>query len=345
MSSSMQSPTSESDISNLDLLRALAVLIVYLSHLLMVFRVNNLLGFISLYQLSQAGVMIFFVHTAFVLMLSLERQNRGGLDMFRIFYVRRAFRIYPLSCLAIVVVLTASIPSFPTEAFHAPSRLTVLANLMLAQNLIKSPPILNVLWSLPYEVQMYLALPFVFVLVRRRGSWASFLLWSLSVVMLLVVRIKGMGLLIYVPCFLGGVVGYRLWRSTRLQLPSFLWLLTILIAIAMRLTLPLKFAPWCASLVLGMAIPQFRQFRTSLIRRPSLFVAKYSYGIYLSHCAIFWLLLPRHPILMILLSTLIPMMLYHVVEDPMVRLGKWLTANRSRPRQKHVQSAAGSVPA
>ena len=156
-----------------------------------------------------------------------------------------------------------------------------------------------------------------------------------------------MGLLIYVPCFLGGVVGYRLWRSTRLQLPSFLWFVTILIAIAMRLALPLKFAPWCASLVLGMAIPQFRQFQSPLIRRPSLFVAKYSYGIYLSHCAIFWLSLPGHPILLILLSALVPVMLYHVVEDPMVRLGKWLTANRNRSRglQKDVQMAAGSIPA
>src|SRR5271154_6729604 len=142
MSPSMQSPLSESDISNLDLLRALAVLTVYFTHLLMVFRVGSLWGIISLYQLSQAGVMIFFVHTAFVLMLSLERQSHSGLSMFRTFYVRRAFRIYPLSCLMIIIVLAASIPSFPTEAFHAPSRWTVLANLLLAQNLIKSPPIL-----------------------------------------------------------------------------------------------------------------------------------------------------------------------------------------------------------
>ena len=222
-----------------------------------------------------------------------------------------------------------------------------LANLMLAQNLVGLPPILNVLWSLPYEVQMYLALPFLFMLVRRRGPWASFLLWGLSVVMLLTVRIKGMGLLIYVPCFLGGVVGYQLWRSTRFQLPPFLWFVTILIAIAVRLTLPLRLAAWCASLFLGVAIPQFRQFQTSLVRRPSLFVAKYSYGIYLSHCAIFWLLLPKHPISLILFSALIPVVLYHVVEDPMVQLGKWLTANRSQTRlaQKNVHTAAGALPA
>ena len=74
----MQSPTNESDISNLDLLRALAVLIVYFSHLLMVLRVGDSWGFISLYQLSQAGVMIFFVHTAFVLMLSLSAKNKAA---------------------------------------------------------------------------------------------------------------------------------------------------------------------------------------------------------------------------------------------------------------------------
>lgn len=327
----MYDRSSGDDIPNLDLLRALAVMIVYFSHLVMVYGVGDPWGVISIYQLSQAGVMIFFVHTAFVLMLSLERQKGTGISVFRTFYLRRAFRIYPLSCLTVIVVLAASIPSFPTEAFHAPSRWTILANLTLTQNLIKSLPILNVLWSLPYEVQMYLALPFLFILVRRRGPWVPFVLWTLSIIVLLVVRIKGMGLLTYVPCFLGGVVGYGLWRSTRLRLPPFLWLVTILSAIAMRLTLPLKFGPWCASLVLGMAIPLFRQFETPLIRRPCLLVAKYSYGIYLSHCVIFWWFLPRHPILLILLSALIPVVLYHVVEDPLIRFGKRLATKWSQP--------------
>jgi peptidoglycan/LPS O-acetylase OafA/YrhL len=325
-----QSAPNGNSISNLDLLRALAVLIVYFAHLLMVFRVDRLWGLISVYDLSQAGVMIFFVHTAFVLMLSLERQKESGPSLFRVFYIRRAFRIYPLSCLTIVVVLAASIPQFPGEPFHAPSGWTTLANLTLTQNLIKSPPILNVLWSLPYEVQMYLVLPFLFAVVRRRGQWVPLLLWGLSVALLLVVRVKGMGLLVYVPCFLGGVVGYGLWRAPRFRLHPSLWFVVILIALAMHVALPLRFASWLAGLLLGLAVPQFRAFQSPLICRPSALVAKYSYGIYLSHCAIFWLALPGHPVLLTVLSICVPIVLYHLVEDPMVQLGRRLTT-KGRP--------------
>jgi len=191
--------------------------------------------------------MIFFVHTAFVLMLSLERQKDTSIKgMFRTFYVRRAFRIYPLSWLAVMAVCAASIPPFPGESFHTPSLRILLANLTLTQN------------------------------------WVPFVLWGLSIAVLLLVRLKGVGLLAYVPCFLGGVVAYRLWRAPRLRLPPFLWVVAILVAIAMPLAFPLKFASWCASLLLGVAIPQFREFQNPLIRWPSAFVAKYSYGITIS---------------------------------------------------------------
>jgi peptidoglycan/LPS O-acetylase OafA/YrhL len=316
----------ENSISNLDLLRAIAVLIVYFSHLLMTFRIEKLRG-IPIYELSQAGVMIFFVHTAFVLMLSLERQKESNLrSLLSVFYIRRAFRIYPLSCIAVFAVCIVSIPPSPWEPFQVSSLGTILANLTLTQNLIKAHQILNVLWSLPYEVQMYLALPFLFVAVLHRGRWVPFALWGASVALVLFVKIKGVGLLVYVPCFLGGVLAFRLWRSPRLRLPPFFWVVAIFIAVTLPLVFPLKPAAWCASLFLGIAIPQFREFRSPLVRWPSAFVAKYSYGIYLSHLPLFWFFLPGHPVLLALLSVLVPVAVYHLAEDPMVRLGKRLTS-------------------
>src|SRR5579864_4746600 len=60
------------DSPNLDLLRATAVFCVVLSHVA-VFEGRAYLGPLNLQGLGIFGVLIFFVHTCLVLMLSLER--------------------------------------------------------------------------------------------------------------------------------------------------------------------------------------------------------------------------------------------------------------------------------
>ena len=59
------------------------------------------------------GVMVFFVHTALVLMWSLERKP-NTLD----FYIRRVFRIYPLALLAIAIVVIFHAPVAGTPSPH-----------------------------------------------------------------------------------------------------------------------------------------------------------------------------------------------------------------------------------
>ncbi len=84
MTRPVQNLPNEASISNLDILRAIAVLLVYFAHFLMMFHVGDPWG-ISIYSLSQAGVMIFFVHTAFVLMLSLSAKKEMGGVCFALF--------------------------------------------------------------------------------------------------------------------------------------------------------------------------------------------------------------------------------------------------------------------
>ena len=84
--------------------------------------------------------MIFFVHTAFVLMLSLERQNRTGLSMSPDLLRPSGLPHLPLELFAVVIVLAASIPSFPTEAFHAPSLWTIWQTLCWLKTLWVSHP-------------------------------------------------------------------------------------------------------------------------------------------------------------------------------------------------------------
>src|SRR5277367_3572885 len=99
---------------NLDLLRAVAVLSVYFSHLAAVFHHH------SFGSLGRFGVIIFFVHTSFVLMASLQRLDTiAGSDrsLALAFWVRRIFRIYPLSVLFVLLVPIFHIPSDPSLSY------------------------------------------------------------------------------------------------------------------------------------------------------------------------------------------------------------------------------------
>ena len=90
--------SAKTDSANLDFLRAYAVLTVYFGHALQVFHIEQIFGRVTIYDFAQTGVLIFFVHTSLVLMLSLERLRIApSWRLFKAFYIRRAFRIYPLS--------------------------------------------------------------------------------------------------------------------------------------------------------------------------------------------------------------------------------------------------------
>jgi peptidoglycan/LPS O-acetylase OafA/YrhL len=86
------------------------------------------------------------------------------------------------------------------------------------------------LWSLPYEVQMYLLLPAIFLYLQKRKSAA--LLWVAGLVIAaLPVRIVGphfKATVRFFPCFLSGCRAYALTKTQRAKLPGFLWPIAIL---------------------------------------------------------------------------------------------------------------------
>jgi peptidoglycan/LPS O-acetylase OafA/YrhL len=79
--------------SNFDILRAIAVGAMLLAHVFRFFG-NEHLGPLSAWELGMSGVLMFFVHTALVLMMSMERMSLANLTDVPAFYVRRAARIY-----------------------------------------------------------------------------------------------------------------------------------------------------------------------------------------------------------------------------------------------------------
>src|SRR2546427_8198907 len=109
--------------ANLDVLRAIAIFAVLVTHLLQVVF-PPFYGLSLLRGLGRFGVLIFFVHTSLVLMMSMERSNLFGKALFAEFYIRRAFRIYPLSIATVLIVwlvqpgLPIGSDAFPSRPFH-----------------------------------------------------------------------------------------------------------------------------------------------------------------------------------------------------------------------------------
>jgi peptidoglycan/LPS O-acetylase OafA/YrhL len=345
--------TSES--RNLDLLRSLAVLFVVVYHLLLYFQLTRPRG-INL-EFGHWGVLLFFVHTCLVLMFSLERQNKqpGNNSLFGPFYVRRFFRIFPLSLLVVLTVYALRLPVahlrdgiFRSVGFNWHE---LLPNLLLVQNLTHTDSIIAPLWSLPYELQMYLVLPVLFLIARAtRGVYAIGLIWIFSVLLavraLHVHRFEVPDMLYYVPCFVAGVVAYKLTKSRSWDFPFFGWPLALAIITVIYLYWPSRQGGWICCLLVAVLLPQFREMRAGPLFSACHHVARYSYGIYLTHFALIWFsFVSLHALPLVLrwlvfLSLLValPILLYHTVEAPMIAFGHQLLSPSSRLRPSHPPS-------
>lgn len=287
----MPSERSTSDCRNLDLVRAIAVLIVVARHTINFWQFPETPWF-QHWPFGTSGVAIFFVHTSLVLMFSLERheaQSAGGKfsQLFASFMIRRIFRILPLSMLA--VLATVYVFQVAQPGTTAPS--IVAANLFLVQDWFGNANVLVPLWSLPLEMQMYLFLPGLFLVVRRYGYKAvAFVVLPIALLLAGAEHWVKMlpAITPYVPCFLGGVLCYSLWRRARQCLPWWAVLAGLVIGIESYMLLYYKThwrgvaaIPMC--LLLGVLLPYCKDLPRCWLSRAAHVVATYSYGIYLFH--------------------------------------------------------------
>ena len=275
----------------LDVLRAFAVLCVLFDHSVEI--VTGPLPWLS--RIGLTGVLIFFVHTSLVLMASLERSG----DPPHRFYIRRAFRIYPLAIVTVLTVVAVGLPAgvhaYQPVVLPVTAR-DVLANVTLTTNIVTGVVnVVGTLWSLPLEVQMYVLLPFCFVIACRGvkptlGLYAAALL--LWVAQREIEQLWRLSVLHYGPVFLLGVLAFA-WLRERGHI--------------------------------GDLAPN----RLTRIAKE---IAKYSYGIYLLHIPVegiafvwgaAWAPALQWGVWAILIVTL-PIAAYHAVEHPGIVLGKRL---------------------
>lgn len=325
---------------NLDLLRAFAVLLVLLNHVVDTWRTFLGLERTSWAQdLGRLGVLLFFVHTCFVLMASLRRMNANGAPLVRAFYLRRACRIYPLSLFCIGLVLWLGVPRLPWENFELPTAAGLASNLALTMNLTDSRLVLGPLWTLPIEVQMYLVLPFIFLAtrlatdLRRIAMCYGIALLAAWLLPLVSARFYGA---MFAPCFMAGVLAYALRERMAPRVPAVVWPV-FLAVVAVAYVVLEEFIPGVSNrplqialcLAVGLALPHFAQSVARPLNRVAAALARYSYGIYLFHCVALWFgfywMQPASPwtgaAWSLAALVLLSVAGYHAIEAPAIRFG------------------------
>ena len=341
-----------SDSPNLDCLRALAVAFVVFDHLVLTLHPR-------IYGLNPAGralgnygVLIFFVHTSLVLMLSMQRSSARENRLFLPFYVRRFFRIYPVADACVFVI---AVSAFSPDWWGTPAgptgltRMEIWSNLLLAMNVNGSRSALSPFWSLPFEVDMYLLLPLLYLFATRfRRPSLTFALYVPFG--LLAVAQKAIfpqsDIAQYTGCFLPGILAYQLSFRPRFQWPAWAWPLTVT-ACGLAFVPPsaLHFWPgflyqWLISLAIGLTVPQFRQLDRGIVRVVAHTVAKYSYGIYITHVFALYLgfvKLAHYPLVFrwaafLAALAVLPYLAYEMIERPGIILGKKIAAKVSLPK-------------
>lgn len=162
----------------LDALRGIAALVVVFDHSSYSFMAEFRRELMPEFNTSCYGIMVFFLVTGYVIPASLER--RGCV---RTFWIGRVFRIYPLWAAVVTGVLAAGalgvaeIRDFGGQGFVS----VTAAHLTLLQELLGTPNLLLVLWTLSYEMAFYLLVVALFtVRLHRRSDAAAVILAALG---------------------------------------------------------------------------------------------------------------------------------------------------------------------
>jgi len=157
----------------LDALRGFAALCVVFDHgsSLLLTPVRDLL-YRGL-NLGQYGVFVFFLVSGYIVPATLER--KGSV---RAFWTSRAFRLYPLYAVALVLAIIGFLTRHGNISGAQRDPVTsVFSWLLMLPNLLTGPNVPNVTWTLSYEMVFYLLLAALFswnIHTYSRGYALSF---------------------------------------------------------------------------------------------------------------------------------------------------------------------------
>ncbi|MFF3615018.1 acyltransferase family protein [Streptomyces sp. NPDC002580] len=163
----------------LDALRGLAALLVAFDHSSYAFMAELRGQLTPAVDIGRYGVLMFFLVSGYVIPMSLER--RGCV---RTFWIGRIFRVYPLWTVVVGSVLILDLVGVASThaRFAGRSPATVAAaHVTLLQELLGTPSVLLVLWTLSYEMAFYLLVVGLFtVRLHRRSATVAVVLGVLA---------------------------------------------------------------------------------------------------------------------------------------------------------------------
>jgi peptidoglycan/LPS O-acetylase OafA/YrhL len=160
----------------------------------------------------------------------------------------------------------------------------------------------------------------------------------------------------FAPCFVAGVIAYRLCMTRRPTLSAWWW--PVAMVAAMALFAVCQATPthlergWPFCLFLGCLIPLIAELPVSWMTRAAAQVAKYSYGVYLSHVLLLWVstvvlydapALVRWSVFAALL-VVVPVAAYHLIEAPAIRLGVRLAHGTLRANGSQIDASTAPAP-
>ncbi|MER6943043.1 acyltransferase [Nonomuraea sp. NPDC000554] len=156
----------------LDALRGVAVLAVLFEHLLDPLFPEVRANISPWFDFGQYGVMVFFLVSGYVVPASLER--RGSVAGF---WISRLFRLYPLWIVAAIIGtvfgLVQVYSALPDQLSDHPVA-SGIAHLTMLQDFLQVVSVVNVFWTLSYEMVFYLLVTAIFVFRHRAGSTGTF---------------------------------------------------------------------------------------------------------------------------------------------------------------------------
>lgn len=287
-------------IEPLDGLRFVAFLLVLTNHSIL--APPPLEAFNVLQPRGWGGVDLFFAISSFILFFGLEKMRLEGRLNLGVFFMRRINRIYPLMIAYAVFALFYTGATDPNQWYRVVGFALGLDNVLSVTGLATAPILFTQhLWSLSFELQLYLLIPALFFAHRALTKRAF--LWLLAGIAFyaLVARIMAYGLgathptIYLLPIFRpeSFLVGMALWAAK----PRWDWrysAATALVAWGLFIYMPQPWETWTTNVIAypmlaiacgatidaGLRGPVFGRFLSS---RPMKFLGERGYGLYVFH--------------------------------------------------------------
>ncbi|BFO22683.1 hypothetical protein SHKM778_90710 [Streptomyces sp. KM77-8] len=162
----------------LDALRGAAALVVVFDHSSYTFMADFRLELMPQFNTSRYGIMVFFLVSGYIIPASLER--RGCV---RTFWIGRIFRVYPLWAAVVTALLAVHLLGIAEVRDFGPQTVVTVAvaHATMLQELLGTPSLLLVLWTLSYEMAFYLLVVALFtVRLHQRSAAVAVLLAVLA---------------------------------------------------------------------------------------------------------------------------------------------------------------------